>query len=508
MRRPSRIANGASGRGLPSLLLAAAAIAASAPAAAQYGPVDPLEAAARQLSAAVRRQPDRAHRTLLTSLRQLRDPALRPLLQSLVQQPDWEVQLEGILGLAELGDGKVDPFLLERIRDPQERMVALRACLAMRMIGPDEAGELIEAPRLEPAEQVLVIAEQMRLGGTPDLDRLRTLAENTAPAIAGLASMLLAGAGESASLERFATRLDRLEETERIAVATDIARAAERHLVAAGWPLLERLATEPNADRQVAIAAVSALLAVDPRVGVDVWTELFDAESSTAARIRLAVLLLSTEIPLDSDLFDRFEGGGEVLEAIGRAGKAIAERQGEAEALAAIVRSGHRLSVTWAMTALPALPPEDAVPIYEGMIRDLIEGRGDPRTVPLAIEATSRLVAIEPARAAALLDEAAGRSTAILEALLVGLLASESPANAASAAAGVLAKGSRRADSMAILCIARSADSLPPPQLEALGVAAAGGGGLDPSLQTQAAWLFLKLSGQAEAAMSSIFAAP
>ncbi len=507
MRRLHRLPGGAAGRGVPSLLLAVA-IAATPPAAAQYGPVDPLEAATRQLATAVRRQPDREHRALLTSLRQLRDPALRPLLQSLVQQPDWEVQLEGILGLAELGDGRVDPAMLDRIRDPQERMLALRTCLAMRMIGPAEAGELIGSPQLEPTEQVLVIAEQMRLGGVPDLDRLRSLAENPSPSVAGLAAMLLAGAGEPASLERFATRLDRLEEAERTSVATDLARAAERHLVAAGRPLLERLATETDADRQVAIAAGAALLAVDPPAGVDVWAELFDRETSVAGRIRLTVLLLATELSLESSLFGRFEGTGEVLEALGRAGRARAEGAGEAEALAAIIRGGHRLSVTWAMTALPALPPEAAAPIYESMVRDLIEGRGDPRTVPLAIEATSRLVAIDPARAASLLDEAARGSTAILEALLVGLLASEAGDAAAAVAAEVLGKASRRADSMAILCIARNAESLPKPQLDALGVVAAGGGGLDPSLQTQAAWLFLKLSGQAEAAMSSIFASP
>jgi hypothetical protein len=494
---------------VPRLLFAAALLLPAASGSAQYGPVDPVEAATRQLASAVRHQPGREHRALLNALRQLRDPALRPLLQSLVQRPDWEIQLEGILGLAELGDGRIDPFLLTQIRDPTQQVMAVRACLAMRMVGVVEAGELLKSPHLDAAEEALLIAERMRLGGAPDLDRLRPLADHRSASVAGLASMLLAQAGESAAFERFTTRLDRLDENERTAVAIDLARAAERHLIAAARPLLERLATDRSSDRNLAIAAVSAILAVDPRAGIDVWAELFDVETAAATRIRLAVLLLSSGITVAPEVFDRFAGSGEVLEALGRAGRARAVGSGEQDALAEIVRGGHRLSVTWAVTALGDLPPKEAAPIYESLIRDLIEGRGDPRTVPLAIEATSRLVGIDPPRVASLLEEASrGASGSILEALLVGLLASEATAEASEIARGLLSKGTRRADSMAILCIARHADRLSAPQLAALGVAAAGGGGLDPSLQTQASWLYLKHSGQVESAMSAIFASP
>jgi hypothetical protein len=79
----------------------------------------------------------------------------------------------------------------------------------------------------------------------------------------------------------------------------------------------------------------------------------------------------------------------------------------------------------------------------------------------------------------------------MLEAILVGVLSSDDRAAAGRLARGILGEGGRRCDSLAILAIARTDEPLSPDDLEMLAVAAAGGGRLDPSLEVQAAWLYL-----------------
>ena len=72
----------------------------------------------------------------------------------------------------------------------------------------------------------------------------------------------------------------------------------------------------------------------------------------------------------------------------------------------------------------------------------------------------------------------------------------------------VLGKYGRRCDSLALLAIARTDESLSREELDQLGVAAGGGGRLDPALQVQAAWLFLRRSGRLDQALAGVFAEP
>ncbi len=76
---------------------------------------------------------------------------------------------------------------------------------------------------------------------------------------------------------------------------------------------------------------------------------------------------------------------------------------------------------------------------------------------------------------------------------------------AAAAAAAVLGSSSRRAESLALLLLARTAQGpLDAETLRALGTVAAGGGDLDPTLQVQAAWLFVRHSGRGEQALAQL----
>ncbi|MGA1400964.1 MAG: hypothetical protein ACO38P_11335, partial [Phycisphaerales bacterium] len=157
-----------------------------------YGPVDPIEASPRQIRDAVNYRPDGGHHVLLTSLRQLRDPSLRPLFQSLVQAPHWTLQLDGILGLAELSDGSIEPFLLEQISDPRERSAGLRAALALDLVGVDESTAMLQWKGRAPEDRLAIVSTRVRRGGDAPIEELRGLVDHENPDVSVVAALLLA----------------------------------------------------------------------------------------------------------------------------------------------------------------------------------------------------------------------------------------------------------------------------------------------------------------------------
>jgi len=91
-------------------------------------------------------------------------------------------------------------------------------------------------------------------------------------------------------------------------------------------------------------------------------------------------------------------------------------------------------------------------------------------------------------------------------AILLGLFDSRAPA-AGKAARRVKRIGYGRADSMALILIAKHTDRLSEKELQDLGVIASGGR-VSAVLQAQAGWLYLKHAGRLEHTLAVIFADP
>lgn len=474
-----------------------------------YGPVDPVEASTRQIRDAVNYRPDGGHHVLLTSLRQLRDPSLRPLFQSLVQAPHWTLQLDGILGLAELSGGSIEPFLLEQIADPRERAAGIRASLSLGLVDVDETTAMLQWKGLSPEDRLAILSTRVRRGGDAPIEELRGLVEHENPEVSVVAALLLADRLDEAwHLDRVLERLDRLGPEARNRTIVSLAQEAERLRSPEAATILAMLAIDERSDRSASLACLASLLAIDEVAGVDLWEDLFARETTGSGRLRAALLLLASEIRLHSETLSMLDGQGAVLESLAASARAINAGSGQAEALRAVLEGGHRLSIAWAMTALLDQPREVAAPFYGSIIEDLVAKRLDPSLLPVAIEATTRLTSLDPDRLAPMIEKSAGGDEAILEALLVGILAADDRPAAARLGRLVLGKAGRRCDSLALLAIARTDEPLSRDELELLGIAASGGGRLDPALQVQAAWIFLRRSGRLDQALAGVFAEP
>lgn len=482
---------------------------AQSPGTSPYGPVDPVEASTRQIRDAVNYRPDGGHHVLLTSLRQLRDPSLRPLFQSLVQAPHWTLQLDGILGLAEIQGTAVEPFLLEQIREPRERAAAIRAAIALDLVGVAESTAMLDWKGLSPEDRLTIISARVRRGGDAPIATLQELVGSENADVAVIAALLLADRlDEPWHLDRAVERLDRLAPEARNRAITTLAQEAERLRSPEAALLLAKLAVDDRTDRSAGLACLAALLAIDQIAGVELWEDLFARETTGSGRLRTALMLLASDVKPSAASIAMLDGQGPVLDSLAGAARAIAEERGQAEAFRKVLEGGHRLSVAWAMTALLDQPAEISAPFYESVVRDLVERRLDASMLPVAIECTTRLASVAPDRLAPWLGQAAANDEVLLEALLVGVLASSDRESAAALARRVLGSASRRCDSLALLAIARTDEPMTPKELELLGVAAAGGGRLDPALQVQAAWLFLRRNGRLDQAIALAFAEP
>jgi len=189
--------------------------------------------------------------------------------------------------------------------------------------------------------------------------------------------------------------------------------------------------------------------------------------------------------------------------------KAIAELvlaapEDRTEAALAAIELGHRPTMVWAITDAEASLDQR---VLEALLdRALRSSR--PGLEELALQASHGLAAIDPAaigtRLQTRLDAGPGdgRNSMDVEILFRGLLDAPGPDSIAEARP-FLESSNRATRSLALLVLARGGE-LDAGQLQRLGRAAAGGGGIPPDLRPLAAWLYLQANGDLETSIPRI----
>jgi len=158
-------------------------------------------------------------------------------------------------------------------------------------------------------------------------------------------------------------------------------------------------------------------------------------------------------------------------------------------------------------------PSSAQVPLWRAMIGS-IQGpeRNRASRLELAVDAAEALAEQKPSEAAAVLAElieGAGQDAAMMQRVaLLGLVRVKSRAavdilgaleDALSGLAGAGELEDPTARWLAVIIDARHRQEIDPSELERLGVIVRGGANLEDTLRLQAAWLYLKHSGQAGA---------
>lgn len=491
------------------------AVVFGASASAQYARPEPWDAAVREIRSASRFSADGSHHLLLVALRQLRDPSLRPFFQSLVQGEHWSIQVDGMLGLAELSSTqRVDPFLLSQLKGEEDRATAIAAALRLGMIGAEEATTMLTWEDLSPRDQVLLHAEILRRGGPIDAARLGRLAAHRNDHVAALASFILAGSGSGgdAALAAFRQRFAALPERERNALLASVVPIVSDFNLAASAPFLAEVVADATLPADIRNATIAALLRVAPQRGYEAWRAAVAGDSSQANRVRLALVLLAVETILPKEPAAPLRRNAEPLDPLlGRladALDAIASGGDAAPVLRDLVSTRHRPSMSAVMDAATRLDARTRTSVllaYADLLALPARRELSPAAIELCLAALAELATLDPSAVGArlaLLADGSERDEELQNFLMLALAAANTPEAAAVAAANRERLG-RRAASIALVLMARHNVGIDPNTIRELGVIASGGGRVDRPYQIQAAWLFAKYSGKGDQAIAA-----
>jgi hypothetical protein len=498
--------------------MAAAISASSAGAAPQYERTAPYDAAVSHMRKAIEPVGSGQHHALLISLRSLRDPQLRGLFESLTNSSDFTSRVDGILGLAELSpEAGVDPVLLGRFSSREDRSAAIRSAIGLKLVTAKAALELLKIQDLTGLDRAALAGELFRLGTPINPELLKEALNDPSDEVAGLGAMLMLQSGDRSAWSRYVDRLMARDELVRNAVVGELGKAALAYQLKAAVPALLALVSRDGFRTPTRMVINGAALSLDRDAGIAAWREIIASDRSQPTLVRAGLQMLAHEGDVPEPVIAMLRNDDELVEDIVSAIIACSGTDSDAAAatLERLVQSGNRQAVEWAMRRASTLPAPAAARVLMSVFR---AGTGPSSTPPLramALDAAGRLAKADPSAIVTLLRENAS-SSGIQELLLLGMVSvvadqpltaqdSALAAQAAAAATVVQGASSRRAESLALLLLARTAQGpLDSETLRALGIVAAGGGDLDPTLQVQAAWLFVRHSGRGEQALAQL----
>ena len=491
--------------GLPQAIALVAALVPPVTAAAEPGEYTDL--ATRHLVKSVQSQRDGSHLTRLSSLRELRDPGMAPLFYDLLQHEEWQVQVHALLGLAEIDEEEgLEPWLVTQI-DPLAREQVIPNALDMKLLTVDGMKKLIEWDRLEASHQLMLLAELMHRGETIDIELLRSLLDNNDLNIASIAGLLLAEQGDMAALSAIDARLKQSSKSERTNVTLLMINMIRLYELESAADWLDDTLLE--ADESLQSQGTFTLLAIDPKRGRVHWKRNLGDMPAYRQRVLAALQMLEAGLPVSAEdrrLINADED--EVIEQLARAANAVASDENVTDAMIALIDTGHPRGTAWAMRHSQTMPDEDARVVHLHFLDRLETDKQASRALiarEQGIAAMANLIKIDPATATQRLLAAEDESLT-QQTLLLGCLQSPN-VEMQNASAEIRRIGSSRADSLALLLLARSSNELSDQDVIQLGRIAAGGGMLGEMLQIQAAWLYLKHRDELDGALMDVAAA-
>ncbi|MHC4990692.1 MAG: hypothetical protein ACYTGC_06890 [Planctomycetota bacterium] len=483
-------------RGVIAALLLGWALTHRSSAAVQ---VDAVDASVRVVRSAMTTTVAGAHPMLL-SLRQMRESSLGPLFYKLVEGDDWALQVHGVLGLAELSEQRqLDPWLMTQV-DAHGHEYAIAGALDSELIPDERMEELLRWEGLSHAARLMLLAERFVDGHAIDIDDVRPLAgPESGLRQSGIAACLLAQLGDPEPLAALRIQLEELDRRQRRELVPVLLEAIRQYRLVSALDLARAALEAPSVDRQTEETALLTLLQLQTTDGLSWWRQRLGTDATYPRRVRFGLLLLATGSEVPAETYDLLGDDEPLVRALAAVGRAISQGSVATDELIALLDVGHPRSADWVIKRVPELPIDAAIRICEHLIDHQVES--NPR---LTVRAIAHLFERRPEIIFERLRVAEDDSGEQIV-LLLGLFECSGPAVPAAASL-VPRSGPARPDSLALVLAARGATPLAEIDVKRLGTIAAGGGRVSELLQVQAAWLYLRHTGNVESAVSRIFA--
>ncbi len=450
------------------------------------------------------------HHVLQRALRQLRDPELQPFFSYLADGPHADLQIHGILGLAESSpQRKIDLVRIASIKSPAIQADLISHAMDNDLLTIEQAVQMLQWKEgVDLAVKVLISAH---LIGEGSFDQQEIIADAMASenlARRSLAALLKLQTGDRAALAML-EQLDASEDEGRDEVRGMLLRTASKFDFdkAAHWAL--GVAKDPTADAKVALAALHVSLKFEAEGAVGLWRQRFDEAEDLGARTRLALMALQLCKHLPATAGRPLRSSDEPLIAqIGAAMMAIQSGVDVADQVILLIEQNHPRAIEWALHyARDDAAHEDAVRILTSLIGD-IDGPTRNRELRLdhAMAATQSLYEKDPEAATAVLRPllaSPDTERVLKQGVIFGLIRCEVGSDAHLVIEPLEDFGHPRTRGLALLLVAKHTDQLSAKQLDNLGLLVRGGGIRGP-LRVQAAWRYLRMTDQVDMAFARV----
>lgn len=452
---------------------------------------------------------------LLGALRQLKDPRLKPLFAELAASKRADFRRHGILGLAELTEDKrLNVLLVAKLESAPEQAAILREAMQANLIAPEQIGEILAWPGLEPyVELVLRLRRHVHGGADPKtIERFRELTGSASAPTAVMAKLCLAQAGEAGEAEAAWKRASELEPQPRAALVLLTLEVIRNERMDKAEPFASA-AAESLADLPaVNTDSLRTLLAIAPERGTALWIDSWREAKELSGRLRLALIALEAGERATPAICEALEhpDNAQILTVMGAALRAVATGSPDAPAaLAALVRQDYRTATAWALERALKLPSEQRIAVARAVI-DLAESRrmlGEP--VPdIVVPAAASIAEIAPESLLPDLRRACENDDDVMaQALLTGALRTGTRPIWSEGAAPRWPD--TPSESLALLyeCRAAGGGPLTGARRDSLRHIATGRGSLPDVFKVQAAWLVLAADGRDQEALARLLSA-
>ncbi|MEM9345427.1 MAG: hypothetical protein AAGB26_02295 [Planctomycetota bacterium] len=492
---------------------------------------DPGVAAAQSLlEQAAEPQSDGSHNTMLLGLRQLEDPGLKPLFTGLSNSPYLSMRIHGRLGAAALSPKqRIDLALLAEVEDQRELVQVVSAAIDDGLIDNMGLATLLTWDGLDLPIRQGIALRVMGVGGEVDtkpfLESLEVELNDDLAASKllqyALAGMMLAESGDPAGRKAL-MELAKLEGDNAIAVTAQVLDAAMRQGFGSVGQLALLTATDTTHAPSLRLLAIQSAMRLGTPGAQRTWRSMFENETVSAQRIRLAMIALDSAEEVEPALFDTLSNQGEWITAIARAGRAIAtDEQGLAKAMQPMIALGQPLSVQWVTTYCRRAEPTQGPALLELIIRLYRNAPKHHRgkMSQAAIDATTVLCELYPGQAnerlAALLDINQARPAGIgddaidlerRQIMLLGIARAQS--NDLAPLAQLIEPDTLNdftTEALRLFIRAKHDAPLTDKEWEQVSEIVQGVGQMDNAMRLQLAWAYLKHKGLAEQSIAKVF---
>ena len=449
------------------------------------------------------------HNRMLSAIRHLRDPMLEPLFAQLAEASHPVLQIHGLLGLAEVSTmQKLDMVRVAMINDPAVQAQLVTAAMDSDLLNNDDADQLLDWPDLDIGVKVLVATRLVEAGRFTDLSLLHQVLEDEKLGRQGLAALLLHQLGDTAGLKKLRA-IDVSSDATRDEVRQMIIEAALRH----GFDNIGlwacNISKTPGVDEQLGLLAMRAAMRFGQKQAYQLWQQQYHSAGDITQQTRLAIIALQLSPYLDAQLFDELlDSNDQLVRQIGRAGRAIANDSDDiADQIDSLIAMHHPLMNSWSLSyCRDHAGAGQAKLIYLTLILAYEKGpeSGRIKRLDIAVDAAQELYELDPEHAAGLLSTIlADKRTKpdLRKGILLALLRTHA-AGAETVVDQLLPFEDSASNNLALLLLAKHENvKLTKNQFKDLQIIVQGGGGLQDTLRVQAAWAYLKRTGQAHLAI-------